>query len=71
MSICLMQNFIFKTLDVFRHHMTPKVCMLLTTNEHGQQKYIEISQNQALALSSRGAVSIVQVIDNPIKNLHL
>ncbi len=41
--------------------MTPKMCMLLTTDEDGQQKYIEITQQQALALSNGGTVSMVQV----------
>jgi hypothetical protein len=44
--------------------MTPKVCMLLTTDEDGQQKYIEISQQQALALSNGGTVSMVQASSN-------
>lgn len=43
----------------YRHHMMPKMCVVVATDEDGNQKYVELNQQQALAYNS-GALPIVQ-----------
>jgi hypothetical protein len=40
--------------------MTPKICVILATDEDGNQKYVELTQQQALAYNA-GALPIIQV----------
>jgi hypothetical protein len=39
--------------------MTPKICVILGTDEDGNQKYVELTQQQALAYNA-GALPIIQ-----------
>jgi hypothetical protein len=39
--------------------MTPKICVILGTDEDGNQKYVELTQQQAMAYNA-GALPILQ-----------
>lgn len=39
--------------------MTPKICVIVATDEDGNQKYVELTQQQAMAYNA-GAFPIIQ-----------
>jgi hypothetical protein len=41
-----------------RHHLTPKICVILGTDEDGNQKYVELTHQQALAYNA-GALPVL------------